>query len=285
MKKIFYPVFIMLGIITLTFSACKKDKTAVDDQDISYVQENAQADETLTDLFTVISGLSSVNPDLSDVEATKVQSDSKVNIDPSNDCAPTITITSHVNPWPRTVTFDFGDGCVNNGVTRKGKIIASFTKPFKDNGSQITITFNGFSVNNAKIEGTKTITNNGKNAAGNYTFSVLASKININSNGASVSWNSNKTIEWLQGESTQLPEDDIFSITGTASGTGAKGREFTVTITKPLIKNVACPFLIGGVLEVKSGEFVRTLDYGSDDCDAKAIISIKGTSKEIILKK
>ncbi len=280
MKKIFYSSFIMLGIIALTFYACKKDNTSTDDQDMTSVQESAQADETFSDTFTDVSTVEVENPGLFSVGGTKIQSTNSNLSDAKTTCA-TITVTTNgINEWPKTVTFDFKDGCTGvNDVTRKGKIIAVFSKSFKEAGAVINITFDNYYVNDNKIEGTKTITNNGKNTAGNYTFTVNVSKSKISNIKGTVNWDANRTMEWIEA-------DNSISITGSATGTNSKGKEFTVTITKPLIRKLGCKFIVAGTLEIKPADHpARVLDYGNGDCDANATVSIGGISKAITLKK
>ncbi len=284
MKKVIYPGFIMLSIVALTFFACKKDNANTDDADITSVEENAQADEVFSDTFTDVSTVETEYPDLFNAAGeTKIQSDNS-NPSISTTCA-TITVAPEGNVWPKAVTFYFGEnGCTgnNSNVTRKGKIIAVFTKSFKEAGSVITITFENYFVNDHKIEGTKTITNNGINAAGHPEFTINVSKSKISSTTRTFSWNSNRTIEWIKGTNM----DDSFSITGSANGANSKGKEFTVSITKPLIKKTGCRFIVAGILEIKPADrLARVLDYGNGNCDDKAIVTVNGFSKEITLRK
>ena len=60
--------------------------------------------------------------------------------------------------------------------------------------SIITVSFIDYYVNSHKIEGTKIITNNGLNAPGNFTFSVVVSKSKITSPTASFSYDANGNI-------------------------------------------------------------------------------------------
>jgi hypothetical protein len=148
------------------------------------------------------------------------------------------------------------------------------------------VTFNNFYVNDHQIEGTTVITNNGKNAAGNFNYTVEISKSKISSAGKEFSFLSVNSIEWVEGSATRTSGDDVFSITGTSSGINSKSREFSITIVKPLIKKLACRFIVAGIANVKSGTRpVKTLDYGLGDCDNKATITVLDETKEITLCK
>ncbi|TAH02880.1 MAG: hypothetical protein EAZ15_04445 [Sphingobacteriales bacterium] len=285
MKKTFYHGLIMLGIITLTFGACKKDKQNTDDvTDTAAVDENAQGDETFSDVFTSISSYSAIN-DASFSGNAKNSSKTLSTLEVND--SPVITIVSSNGGWPKTVTFDFGVGTTKNDITRKGKIIAVYTDRFKAEDATVTITFNDYYVNDTKIEGTKTITNLGKNAAGNYTFSVVVSKSKINDKRGTFTYEANRMIEWTNGEGTPLNIfDDEFSITGSSTGTNSKGITFTTNITSPLIKKNNWPYLVAGVIEIKPGDrLLRILNYGNGDLDAKATLTIGGITKEIWLRK
>lgn len=283
MKKLIYHGLIMLGIVTLTFSACKKNEQISDDEDITSVEESAQADEVFSDTFTDISSLSTESIVSFSTSQNQVSSSTTATL--STTCA-IITVSPQGNVWPKTVTFDFGTGCTLNDITRKGKIIAVFTDRFQNTGAKITVTFDNYYVNDTKIEGEKIITNNGRNTAGNYTFTLNVAKSRISSTRGIFTCNSTKVFEWIKGDDTVLGFDDQFSITGTATGTNSKGKNFSLTITKPVIKKIECRFLVSGTIEIKTGDRpARVLDYGNGDCDAKATVTVNGVTKTISLRK
>jgi hypothetical protein len=284
MKRTLYSLLVMLGIAAISISSCKKDSQTSDNQDLTSVEESAVASETFADAFADLSSLSAESDVLFSISESGFQTMSAPAA-LSTSCA-VITISPQGNVWPKTITMDFGTGCTLENVTRKGKIIAVFTDRFKNAGAKITVTFDNFYVNDHKIEGTKIITNNGKNAGGNYTYTVEVSKSKISTSGKTVSFSSLNTIEWIAGSETRTPGDDVFSVTGSASGTNSKGKEFTITIVKPLIKKVACRFIVAGSADIKSGTLAtKTLDYGTGDCDNKATVTVEGVTKEISLHK
>ncbi len=284
MKKTFYHGLIMLGIITLTFGACKKDKQNNDEvNDTAAVDENAQGDETFSDTFTSISNFSTEY----DANFTaSVKPNQKILLTSEVKDSPNVTISPLGNVWPKTVTFDFADGTTKYNIIRKGKIKAVYSNRFKTTGATVRLTFENYFVNDTKIEGTKTITNLGKNDVGNYTFSVVVSKSKINDKRGNFTYEADRTIEWTKGEKTFNILDDEYAITGKSSGTNSKGVTYTTNIKTPLIKKIGWPYLVSGVIEIKpEDKAIRVLNYGNGDLDAKATLTVNGIIKEIWLRK
>ena len=93
--------------------------------------------------------------------------------------------------------------------------------------------------------------------------------------------------EWVGGESTSGLfdwTDDVYSITGTASGTSFDGTQFSSNITNPLIFALNCRWVEKGTIEfIPSDKITRTIDFGNGDCDNDATISIAGLSFNIKL--
>lgn len=302
MKRTFNLWLLTLVVITLTFWSCKKQDQPTDNQDTTSVSDNAQADETFTDVFTNVNSVASENPDLfsGDPSARAAAATAAgttvstldlggVNPQTSTPCA-SVSVTLTNNTWPKIVTFDFGTGCTNNGVTRSGKIIAAFSGPMTTTNSSLTITFNNYIVNRTTVGGTKVVTNNGPNQTNrNYVFTHVVSNATLvnAATGLNLSWNSTKKFEWTEGMGTSTRLDDVFSITGSASGTNSKGNTFTKLVTKPLIRQLACPFIVSGTVQITEStkKFTRVLDYGDGACDNLATITINGVSKPITLLK
>ena len=93
-----------------------------------------------------------------------------------------------------------------------------------------------------QVISTKTITNNGHNAAHHLNWSIntrgkIIKAVNPSTGvGKMITWTSNRVREMIAGEKTFFnSHDNVFSIRGTASGTHANGNSFTATITSPLI--------------------------------------------------
>ena len=198
-------------------------------------------------------------------------------------CA-TVTIDSVATP--HTITVDFGaSNCLcSDGRYRRGQINISYSGHYRDAGSTHTITFTNYYVNDNKIMGTKTVLNNGRNTAGNLTYSITVNGSIEKSSGGTITWNSNRTREWIVGESTPAWNDDVYLITGSASGTSAGGTSFTLNITSALRKEIGCRHFVSGSFALTpSGKAVRYVDYGTGACDNTATVTINGNTYNITL--
>lgn len=277
MKLVKIKTVVAVGILTTTLalSSCQKEKN---DLDLASDTNMALADESYNEVTNI-----------SDEAATTGSVSYKTEDANSllNGCA---TVTRDTVSVPHVTTIDFGTtGCTGaDGKVRKGQIIVTYDGRYRDPGTTITITFNNYSVNDNQITGTKTIHNNGPNADGNLTFSVSASgQVVLASGAGTITWSCSRTREWIAGESTPNRDDDQFSVTGSASGTGVNGNQFTATILTPLVRVLApgCRrhFVSGSVLVQRTGKPDRTIDFGNGNCDNIAVVTINGTSHTITL--
>jgi hypothetical protein len=190
-------------------------------------------------------------------------------------CA-TVTVVPNDNTYPKTVTIDFGDGCLcADGKFRKGAIIIHLTGPIRRAGSVMTITLRNFFLNRAHIEGTKTFSNLSENSNIKFTVQVVGGKITF-PNGRGYSYNSLKYVRQIEGGSTRPIRDDIYSIEGRSKTEYNGGLTVTLDTETPLIKKVVCPWINKGVLKIKINSRVLFLNYGAPndgDCDNKALLT------------
>jgi len=186
------------------------------------------------------------------------------------------------------ITIDFGSSncmCLD-GRYRRGEIIISYSGGgYFDSGSVKTITFNAYYVNDNHVEGTKSITNNGLNQAGHYTWNIVATNMKITrTDGKYHEWNMNRVREMIQGQNTETIWDDAYSITGSANGTCSNGNSCSATITNPLIREIACHWIQQGTIVITpSNKPVMTLDFGSGNCDDIATVTVNNVSHTITL--
>ncbi len=141
------------------------------------------------------------------------------------------------------------------------------------------------------MKGTKTVTNNGHNAAGHMNWSIAVNGTVVKANGqGTVTWTSTRDREWLAGESTPfIWADDEYGVTGTASGTSAKGVSFNVTITSQLVRKIACPkHFVTGTFDFTPGtKPVRHVDFSPPSngaCDNIATVTINGKTYTVTMK-
>ena len=201
----------------------------------------------------------------------------------------TKTYSAAVGTYPQTVTLDFGAGCEGkNGKIRKGKLIVTLSADPKTAGAVIKVVPSDFSVDDIKVEGTRTWTNLGKDAAGNRSWNRVVTNGKLTfPNGKSAAFESNETVKQTAGGATVSNKtDDVYEITGTRSGTNRAGKEFTANVAKPLVKNGNCQYIVSGVIEITKEGNSKSIDYGNGTCDDEGTVTLAdGTTKIVKLRR
>lgn len=270
---------LLLVCLLFIFSSCsKKDGSGAKSEDTIPASDNALAE-----------GISN------DVMSVSTQSEDNGIAGSAGDTAygyllgACATITVNLTASPYLLTIDYGTtNCLcYDGKNRRGKILVSYTGLYREEGSKHTITFDNYYVNDYKVEGSITVTNEGRNTAGNMYFAVEVNEVITDQAGRKLTYTSSRTREWIAGESTQgLGKwlDDVYSITGTASGTGFTGTQFTSEITSPLIVALNCLWIKSGKIDFKpSTGFESQIDFGNGDCDNTVTVIIAGITFNVIL--
>ena len=191
-----------------------------------------------------------------------------------------------------TITINFGTtGCTDaKGNVRKGIIRIKYSGRRFIAASTAETTFDGYSINDVKIEGTRTVTNisGSTESAPKYSFVLVGGKTSW-PDGTFATREVNRTREWIRATTPLL---DSWIITGIASGINRKGNTYSMEITKPLVFKRECEstnkrkefIAVEGTKKLTVGEKVITIDYGDGTCDNKVTITINGTSKEVEVK-
>ncbi|MBK7035052.1 MAG: hypothetical protein KBF42_07505 [Chitinophagales bacterium] len=265
--------------IALLFG-CKKERA---DTDIYASLDNSIADASFNDLQAVVNQQAAENG----FAGLLTETYGKV----ADDC-PTTTFSAPLGEFPNTMTIDFGESCVSYlGLERSGIVMATFSGPYSTAGTVITVTTENYFVNGNKVEGTKTVTNDGLNDDGNIIFSVtVVDGLITLETGETISWDATRTREWREGEETLALEDDIYAISDgigadfAASGINRNGVAFTTHIAEPLVKEMDCIWIVSGILEVTpEGLTTRELDFGDGACDNDATLTIGEFTTDITL--
>ena len=260
-------------LIALAFNniSCNKDDS---DKDQLAAQNNSDAENVFSDVFKQV-----------DV----VSKDTTFGITVgtmSTNCA-TVTVTPVGLTYPKTITIDYGtSNCEGaDGRFRRGKIIATTTGKYRDSLTTISVSFDNYYINDNKVFGTKTITNKGHNNLGNLYYTIKVENAGVITENGTISWNSVRTREWVSGASTFDIADDIYSITGSASGITTDGNSFIVTITKALRAELSCMWITSGTVEITpQGLSTRIIDFGDGTCNRDATVLINGETFNIVLK-
>ena len=195
---------------------------------------------------------------------------------------------SNSSRFPLTVTIDFGRGCTGrDGKVRKGKLVIAYTGPLFIPKNSATTSFEGFAIDNVQVQGTHKIINEGSQDKKAFKVIITRAKLSKD-NGNFSEWNSERTITQAEGGLTPfIALDDAFTITGKASGSVQKDDKFfqwSTEITEALVKKFACRWIVKGSLSFrKSNATELLLDYGTGNCDNKAIFTLNGQAREISL--
>ena len=277
MKKSISILLIFTALVVV-FTNCRKRDKEVDFAKVA--KENSIAQNLFDDVFKQVDN------------ASKLQDDSCNNQKTGQGvfvrgCA-TITISTMDAVFPKTIVVDFGtQNCLgNDNRYRRGKLNYTITSWYREPGCLITIVPENFYLNDNKVEGVKTITNNGRNANNflNYTIQVNDATITTSQNNT-FTWSTLRNHEWIEGETTILNRfDDVYSITGSANGITSSQISYNITINTPLNVLVGCPWVRSGTLTISiDGHNDIVVDYGNGECDANAVARYNGNEYPFVM--
>lgn len=276
---------ITIAVITVLFVSflfsCQKEgsvsnsnTTVTEEEAAVYSDESAQAEASFDDVEDIgmtaaeeEAAISAPNGRLFPFEELRAR---------IGQCA-TITVTPNDSTYPKTVTIDFGPNrcwCAD-GKFRRGAIVIHLTGPIRRSGSVMTITFVDFYLNRAHIEGTKTISNLSENGNIKFTVQVTGGKVTFPT-GRGYQYQGLKYVKQIEGGSTRIVRDDVYSIEGRSQTEFNNGVTITLNTETALIKKVVCPWISDGVLKIKINDRVLFLNYGAPDngeCDNKALLT------------
>ena len=191
-----------------------------------------------------------------------------------------VIITIDTTSSTKSVTVDYGSSnCTcNDGKTRRGKIITTFTGQYIAPGTIITHTPVDYYVNDVKFDGTKTVQNMGLNASSQPYFNVQIDGTATLESGEVVDYTSTRVRTWTTGFNTLLNRfDDEYDITGTSEATFSTGEGYTGNTTSPIHIKVGCGFPVSGTLDITpTGKPVRQINYGDGTCDYSFTVTVSG---------
>ncbi len=270
---------LIVATLLITFSGCKKDKEEIDN-DTASASENSIADAAYTDVANIADEAATGS-----LTSYRLGNNERI----LTSCA-TVTIDTVV--VPHLITIDFGtSNCLGqDGNYRRGKILVSFSGHYRDSASTHTITFNNYLVNDNNLSGTKTVTNNGRNSAGNLTFSITVNGSIVwdaQYGGGTSTHASSRTREWIAGENTPQWNDDVYLISGNSNGVTRTGKTYSMVTVTPLRKRIGFRHFSDGIVEfTPNGNAVRTIDYGyiGGNEDNLARVTINGNTFTITLR-
>ncbi len=284
--------FFLFG--SLLFTACKKENSNNSNENEAAAIESSvndtEADAAYDEVFNTTMGIGSeTGEDLGITAGTgifaKVENGEITGRVDSNQRCFTIRVApQQPGLFPKTVTIDFGNGCLGrDGKFRKGKIITVYTGKMIVPGSKATTTFDGFKVDSIAVAGTYQVENSSISNNSIFTTRVIEGKLTWDS-GRWLKWTATRTVAQLEGNGTPLfPLDDLFAITGTGRGEGSRGNSWAHEVIEPLIKKFTCRWISKGVMRVRYNDTNALINYGNGSCDNKANVTVNGRTFEITL--
>ncbi len=276
-----YIVILSVFAGSLFIVSCEKNNEKITDQDIEMADDEA--------VVTLIFNQAFTEADMA-LEQLEYNWKHASGLKSVLDTCPVIYVNHNDSTyWPKTVSIDFGsEGCEGPfGYIRKGKIIINITDRYLKQGSVRTVTFEDFYINDFKVEGTKTVTNEGPNDDGFMYFSVeLTGGKVITPTGKVITHEFSKTRTWIEGEQTpRWRWDDKYLIEGEAMGINRFGISYTRTITTPLLIATSCLYIMSGIIEIQpEGYPLILLNFGDGECDNVGTITVNGETREIELR-
>ena len=269
--------FFFLGLATWAVTSCKP-KNKFDGKTLKATEDMALAENLFSDGYKQVAGAGQATADSLKAYNDLLSACGELTIFPFD------TVT-----WPKTVTLDFGAvNCTgNDGRSRRGKIVGTFSYWFRSPGTTVAIQFDNYFVNDHKVLGNKTITNLGYNASNHLVYQVSFPNCQIikPNGGGTVLWSTLRQHEWLQGEGTFTPWDDVWSITGTAEGTSTEGIGFSLSIADALNVQYGCRWIRSGVLNLDiEGISTISVNYGTGTCDANAVATFQGEEYPFVMQ-
>ncbi len=272
-------VAVVAVLFTTFLFSCQKESSSVtadmtDEEAVAYTDESAQAEASFDDVEDV--GMIAAEEEGIASEGGRgympLFEELRLRLGP---CA-TITVTPNDSTYPKTITIDFGNGCIcADGKFRKGAIIIHLTGPIRRSGSVMTINFRDFYLNRAHIEGTKIVSNLSENSNIKFTVQVVGGKVTF-PNGRGWQYDGLKYVAQVEGGATRAIRDDVYRIEGRSKTQFNSGLTVNLNTETPLIKKVVCPWVSNGVLKIKINARVLFLDFGAPnngDCDNKALLT------------
>ena len=282
MKRVFRKMNVAAILIAaVVISSCNKDASdeVIVDQETFDVQELKASDEA--ELIT--EEVLNVGEDVYAADELSF-SNKGYTSDFLPDC---VTITTVITSTSKEKTIDFGDGCeLPNGNVLSGIIYLSYLKDTDVPMNTLSMSLENFTFNGVAVEGSASVDRVRSNENGNPQADASASFNATWPDGSTASFTGNRTREWIEGYGSGFWGDNVFLISGNATYTGPLGNVFMKETITPLRRELACRFIVSGVLEISRNDATASLDFGDGSCDAVGILTYPdGSTEEIFLRR
>ncbi|WP_394750854.1 hypothetical protein [Spongiimicrobium salis] len=198
-----------------------------------------------------------------------------------------VTITTEVTATTREKTIAFGESCeLPNGNIVSGTIFLSFEKDMELLQKTLNFSLENFVFNGVGVAGSSSIVRTRANENENPQSVVTADFIATWPDETSASISGTRTREWIEGFDTPVWGDNVFLISGNRTFTNRNGFTYQKNISTPLRRELACRFIVSGIVDISRGDATATLDFGDGNCDnVGTLTNGEGESMEINLRR
>ena len=276
-KIVALSLFASIGLV----SSCNEEErlTASDTQDIS---EEAITDSYFQDADD-LGGVAIASPTDGQYSGGRTSGTITISDDRCHCATVTLESTGTIEVPKGVIIVDFGTGCIDARLnTRKGKLKFAYNGKRFQPGSTVVLTTENYSINDIKLEGTRTSTNvqGSTNDAPKFNVVLTNGKATF-PDGSIAERQSNITWEWIRAEN---PTNDYLLIDqlSTASGTTRGGRSYSVSLLEGLKYKRFCGIAVDGIKKyVLDEEKEIVIDYGNGECDKALTITVNGVTHNI----
>ncbi len=271
---------------TILIVSCDNDESSdpIDEQ-VTQEESFETAELQASDEAEMISEeILSIGEDVYATDEILTTSKGFYNSDLLPDC---VTITTVVTSTSKEKTIDFGDGCeLPNGNVLSGIIYLSYYKDMELAVNTLSLSLESFTFNGVSVEGGASVERMRSNDSGNPQSDAVAEFNAEWPDGSTASFTGNRTREWIEGYGSGFWGDNVFLITGQGTFVGPAGNVFVKEVIEALRREMACRFIVSGVLEISRNELTASLDFGDGSCDAVGILTYPdGTEEEVFLRR
>ncbi len=288
-KRIKKALTASAAVVLLGFIACDPEDKFLQDES-AYVAEDVISDFVFEDVDD-LAGLAL----LADAATGGGRTESgprNINVpDPRCGC-PNVTVTITLDPASTsehpvgTIVIDFGSGCSDPiGNVRKGKIVINFSGRRFQPGSTVITTFDGYSVNDIALSGTRTLTNISTSTEDAPVFQIELDNGQATWPDGTVATREHCFVRtWQRGTvpaNDQLVVNQCADEDFAATGVNRRGRSYAMKIVEALVYRRGCPIAVSGIKEftdLTTGKVI-TVDYGDGTCDRTITITVDGQSR------
>jgi hypothetical protein len=224
----------------------------------------------------------------------------------SESTCPVITIeTPEETRFPKIITRDFGDGCVNEwGVEKSGKVIVTLYGPWLKEGSKRIVEFENYTHRGTAVSGRKVIVCEGLNADSLFVHSIRGIIQLVREDSLVVTREISKQRTMLAGfNDPGAPREWLLE--GTTKVVRSDGREYHIRIREPLHRIQGCRWAQSGIkvirfnlpeeeisAEISDGEEAKynhkvVIDYSyagpeNDRCDSFVLRQVDDQEEEVV---